>query len=621
MAEPTDTSYLFSEFRFDSSANVLYRGSERVDLTPKAAELLAVLLASKGSVVTKEELMKQVWPDSFVEEANLSHHIFKLRQALGEEKKFIETVPKRGYRFVGTLEVDSSSEPPINQQHNRSKWVAVGAAGAITAVLLLGAFVYFRQVPVPAPNTVAAENRKSLAITPFVNESGDANIDYLSDGLTEALIGRLSQISTIRVRPRAAVYRYKGTDKSAEIIGSELNVESVLTGRLTKQGDSVRLFLSLVDVSSGYQSWGKQYDRRLDSLASLQSDVLSDVAQYLPAKLSRDDEKRVLSSTTNNSEAYVLYLKGRYQLNRKTDDGLRKAIEIFDSAAALDPKFALAHAGIADAYNEMGLWVTLPPAETYPKARAAAEKALSLDEDLAEAHTALAIEQFYYEWDFAGAEKSFKRAIELNPDYPLARQSYAILLYESDPGRFEQALEELNATRELDPLSQSAGFWRGAFYYFSGDLENAAAELKELQNVDPNYTLGIGLLGAVYREKGMSDEYVDHWLRASSLEGGDLSEHEIASLSKTYASHGLKSYEIAYAELLQQRLARKYVSPVFIAMHYAVADEREKALLWLDKAFAERSSWLVELRVDPVWKNLRSDPRFEALVQRVGFPK
>jgi tetratricopeptide (TPR) repeat protein len=337
--------------------------------------------------------------------------------------------------------------------------------------------------------------------------------------------------------------------------------------------------------------------------------------------MSRDDEKRVLSSTTNNSEAYVLYLKGRYQLNRKTDDGLRKAIEIFDSAAALDPNFALAHAGIADAYNEMGLWVTLPPAETYPKARAAAEKALSLDEDLAEAHTALAIEQFYYEWDFAGAEKSFKRAIELNPDYPLARQSYAILLYESDPGRFEQALEELNATRELDPLSQSAGFWRGAFYYFSGDLENAAAELKELQNVDPNYTLGIGLLGAVYREKGMSDDYVDHWLRASSLEGGDLSEHEIASLSKTYASHGLKSYEIAYAELLQQRLSRKYVSPVFIAMHYAVADEKEKALLWLDKAFAERSSWLVELRVDPVWKNLRSDPRFEALVQRVGFPK
>jgi TolB-like protein len=485
---------------------------------------------------------------------------------------------------------------------------------------LTGAFFYLRPVPVAQP-TEASENRKSHAVTPIVNESGEPSIDYLSDGLTEALIGKLSQFSTMRVKPRSAVYRYQGTDKSAEVVGAELNVDWVLAGRLTKDGDSVRLFLSLVDVSSGYQAWGKQYDRRIDTLASLQSEVIGDVAQYLPAKLSRDGELPVTWTPTTNSEAYVLYLKGRYQLNRKTEDSLKKAIKIFESAAALDPNFALAHAGMANAYNEMGLWVTLPPSETYPKAKVAAERALSLDESLAEAHTALAIEKFYYEWDFAGAEKSFLKAIELNPDYPLAREFYAIQIYESDPRRVDEARAQLNAARELDPLSLSLSFWRGAFYYFEGDLEKAAGELVELQSTDPNYTLGIGLLGAVYRQKGMRDEYVDHWLKASSLEGVDLTANEVDELHRMYVARGLKSYEIAYAELLKERSTKKYVSPVFIAMHYAVASENEQALAWLEKAYAERSSWLVELRVDPVWKSLRADSRFQDLIRRIGFPE
>jgi DNA-binding winged helix-turn-helix (wHTH) protein/TolB-like protein/Tfp pilus assembly protein PilF len=610
--------YEFEDFRLDAARGVLFRGERVVNITPKAIEILSHLVEKRGEAVSKEEIFARVWPDSFVEEANLSHHIFKLRKALEEDggAKLIETVSKRGYRFVGKLREPSEQTAPAVETNKTLDW-KIPAIAAILLVVAgaIGWFALSRKAVDTSPPVAALQS--TIAVLPFVNESGDESIEYLAEGIAESLIGRLSGTESLRVKPYSAVSRYKKTAETPESIGAELNVELVLSGRMTKRGESVRLFLSLIDVASGYQTWGKQYERGVGTLATLQGEIIQDVSDYLPGKLpgSAND------TATRNSEAYGLYLKGRYQLNRKTPDGIRKAIEHFNEAVAVDSSYALAYSGIADAYNQMGLWVTHPPAETFPKAKAAAEHALSLDNKLAEARTALALAKFYYDWDFAGAERDLRQAIRDNPDYPAARESFGIVIYESNPSRLDEALAELNAANSIDPVALAPYFWRGALYYFEGKHDVALRELQEAQNIDPNFTLGLALKGAVFREQGQHDKYLDNWLNASPLEGVDLSEIEIKALRAAYAANGTKAYEIAYAELLQRKLRGKYVSPVFVAMHYSLAGETDLAIEWLEKAFADRSSWLVELKVDPAWRNLHSDPRYEDLIKRIGFPE
>ncbi len=609
--------YEFEDFRLDAGRGVLFRGETVVNITPKAVEILRLLVEKRGETVSKDEIFARVWPDSFVEEANLSHHIFKLRKALDEDDrpKLIETVPKRGYRFVGKLREPEPVVAPVQNKKALDWKIPVVAAILIAIAGAIGWFAVSRKA-VDTPSA-ATQLGSTIAVLPFVNESGDEGIEYLAEGMTESLIGRLSGTESLRVKPYSAVARYKKPAVTPESIGAELNVEFVLNGRMTKRGESVRLFLSLIDVASGYQTWGKQYERDVGTLATLQGEIIRDVSDYLPGKLRGSEQ----DNATRNSEAYVLYLKGRYQLNRKTPDGLKKAIEHFNEAVAIDSSYALAYSGIADAHNQMGLWVTLPPAETFPKAKAAAEHALSLDNKLAEARTALALAKFYYDWDFAGAESDLRQAIRDNPDYPLARESYGIVVYESNPTRFEEALAELNAASSIDPVALAPYFWRGALYYFEGKNDLAIRELQEAQNIDPNFTLGLGLKGAVYREQGNYDKYLDNWLNASPLEGVDLSDAEIKALRAAYDAKGLKGYEIAYAELLQQKMRGKYVSPLFVAMHYSMAGETDLAIEWLEKAFADRSSWLVELKVDPAWRNLHSDPRYQDLLKRIGFPE
>ena len=620
MNDNAEKFYEFEDFRLDRFRDVLFRGDAIVDITPKAVQILKLLVERSGEAVSKEEIFAKVWPDSFVEEANLSHHIFKLRKALAGENelRLIETLPKRGYRFVGKIrETSDLPEVAIAATTRPRKWI-VSAIVVVFCVALLISWLYF-QSATRSVEPSSASGSPTLAVLPFVNESADDEIEYLASGLTESLIGRFSGTASLRVRPYSTVSRYKASELSLEAIGNELNVGYLLTGRITERTGTVRLFMSLVEVRTGYQIWGKQYERDAASLAMLQSEILRDVSEYLPAKVSASDQERILSPATRNNEAYVLYLKGRYQLNRKTVDGLQKAIDHFNEAVAIDPSYALAYSGIADAYNQMGLWVTMPPADTFPKARAAAEHALSLDNRLAEASAALGSAKFYYDWDFAGAEKDFQQAIRENPDYIFAREAYGVMIYESNPARFDEALRQLNTASEIDPVALSPYFWRGAFYYFEGRHDLALRELKESQSIDPNFTLGRGLQGAVYREQGDYNEYLNHWLSASPLEGVDLSVSEITQLRRVFESRGLKAYEVAYAELLQEKSKEKYVSPLFVAMHYSIAGENDLAIEWLEKAFAERSSWLVELKVDPAWKNLHADARYRAMVRRIGF--
>ena len=613
MPPTVQKAYLFEEFRFDTETNVLYRGDGRVEMTPKAGEILNALLENAGAIVSKEELMRRAWPDSFVEEANLSHHIFNLRKAIGE--KLIETVPKRGYRFAGRL-----TETPVSTSDRaaRLRWLVPVAVIAMLIAVIGGAVLISSRSGNIPPATDAAE-RHTIAVMPFLNESGDAELEYLADGMTEILINNLSQIPDLRVKPRNAVFRLKERNIAPESVGEELKVRFVLFGRFAGRGDDLTLFLSLIESSSGFQMWGKRYSTKITRLADLQDEMIVDVSRSLPAILNTLPQPAREKRTTVNNQAYILYLKGRQQINRKSEDGFRKAQRLFDDAIAADPTYALAHAGLADTYNQMGLWLLLPPSSAFPKAQAAAEKAIALEQGLAEAHCALAIAKFY-SWEFAAAEREFENAIRLAPDYALAREYHAVQIYETDPRRRDEAFRELAAAREIDPLSLSAQFWQAALYYFDGRQDEALAEMLDLQNTDPNYRLGYGLLGAIYREKGMEREFVDAWLKASSLEGGDLNSAEVERLKDVFNDGGVRKYSVAYADLYEQRSKVGYVSPIFPAMHCAVANERDEAFRWLEKAFAERSSWLVELRVDPVWKNLREDARYADLLRRIGFP-
>ncbi|MCA1625242.1 MAG: protein kinase, partial [Acidobacteria bacterium] len=509
----------------------------------------------------------------------------------------------------------SSAEYVVNEIKSHKIGLAVGLTVLLLASIGLGYWFFFNR----STNTKA--QIESIAVLPFVNESGNADNEYLSDGMTESLIGSLSQIPKLNVKARSSVFRYKGKEIDLQKIAQELSVQAILTGRVIQRGEQLILNLELVDARNENAIWSEQYARRQSDLVALQSDIARDVSNKLRTKLSGTEQNQIAKNYTTNTEAYQLYLKGRYQLKRKTEDSFRKGIGFFQQAIEQDPDYALAYAGLADAYSQMGSWTTLAPSESFPKAKTAAERALQLDDTLAEAHASLAFVKFYYEWDFAGAEREFQKAISLDPNYAAARELYGYQMYLINPRRLDTAMRELNTAHDLDPLSLSTNFGIATLFYFERNYDEAIRRIKEMQSLDPNFTLGYGLLGTIYIKKGMNDDAVAALLKGSSLEGGGFSEEQIDILKKTYKESGIKGYLRKHAELLQERAREKYVSPIFIAMDYAMIGEKELALVWLEKAYKERSSWLTEIGVDPVWDNLHNDTRFQDLLRRIGLPQ
>jgi TolB-like protein/DNA-binding winged helix-turn-helix (wHTH) protein/Flp pilus assembly protein TadD len=621
MAARSDNSYFFGEFRFDPSTLVLYRGTERIDLTPKSAEILAELLSNAGSVVMKEELMKRAWPDSFVEEANLSHHIFKLRQVLGEsdDRKLIETVPKRGYRFVGTL---SSNFPDTSETASdaiarpaATHWlmivVPIGTLAIIAAVIW---FAFLRPSESVNPST-ATKSFRTIAVLPFINESGNDEIEYLADGMTETLIASLTKVKTLGVKPRASVFRYKGKDVSAISIGSELGVESALFGRLTKRGETVTLFLSLVDTRTDYQIWGKQYVRGMSELAAFQSEIGREVAKHLEAELSGADELLLSRNYSENAEAYRLYLLGNYYWGRFTEENFRKAIDQFQKAIAIDPDYALAHVGLSNSYSVLGVNGHISVAEARDRSRAACDRALQLDSGLAEAHLCDGAYKLFYEWNLAGAEAAFKRAMELDPSYLFPYELNAYVLRSQQ--RFDEAIAEIKKARELDPLNLLLISDLSTCYRFAGRLDDAIATYDQLLEMDPTFADGYFEKALAHSERGDHETAVKLAKRAIELSGG--STKVIAGLGIAHARAGDRAKAERIIEELKTQPKEKYVSPQDIALIYSALGDRDNAFAWLEKAYAARSCWLIELNVDPAFRQLRDDPRFADLARRVGL--
>lgn len=489
-------------------------------------------------------------------------------------------------------------------------YIGLGIAAAFILALAIGGYSFI---------TKKFASIDSIAVLPFENQNKDSETEYLADGLTETIINDLTRISTLHVTPRNSVYRYKGKQVDLTAVSKELGVPVVLTGRLLQRNNNLLVSVELIDVRANKQLWGEQYSRSLADLQTIEREIAAQITEALRQRLNSDDRKELTKHYTENPAAYQLYLKGQYQLNKRTEQSLAKGVEYFRQSIEADPNYALAYSGLADAYNQLGAWARLPPKESFPRAKAAAAKALQLDNTLAEALAAMAFVKFNHDWDFEEAERIYQQAIYLNERHVSTREWHAYHLYIADPNRFSTAMDEVKKAQQLDPLSLTVNFTLSALLYFNRQYDDSIAQLAATHELDPNFTLGYGLLGMNYFHKKMPEKAVEAWLRGSALEGEFLSGDAEQTLRNAFARSGIEGYLRKRIELLKQQSKEHYISPYFIAMDYAMLGEKDLAFEWLEKAFQERSSWLVELRVDPLWDPLRPDPRYKDLLHRMGF--
>jgi len=459
----------------------------------------------------------------------------------------------------------------------------------------------------------------SLAVLPFLNESGDPNMEYLSDGITESLIRSLSQLPKLRVMARSTVFRYKGKEVDPQRAGRDLHVQAAVTGRVQQRGEILIIAVEMVDVEKGSQLWGGRYTRKPADIFAIQEEISKEISDKLRLRLSGEDEKRLTKRYTENPEAYQAYLKGRYYWNKRTEEGFRKGTEYFNQAIEQDSSYALAYAGLADSYNLMGLYVyqSLSPRESYPKAKAAAMKALEIDDALAEPHTSLAWVKFRFDWDWPGAEEEFKRAIELNSRYPTAHHWYAYYL--SGIGRLDAGQVAIRKAQELDPLSLIINATVGQVQYYAHEYDRAIEQLRKTLELDSNFGHAHRLLGEAFGKRGMFEEGIAEMQKALALSGGSRAYY-LAQLAKAYALSGRSGEALKILDELTELAQRKYVAPTNFAIIYIGLGKKDLAFDWLEKAYEERSSFLTELKVEPMFDSLRSDPRFQDMLRRMNFP-
>jgi len=486
---------------------------------------------------------------------------------------------------------------------------ALAAGGlALTALLALGTwFAVFR---------VRGGAIDSVAVLPFVNVSADPNTEYLSDGIAESLINNLSQLPNLRVMARSTVFRYKGKDTDPQKVGHDLGVRAVLAGRLLQRGDTLVVQTELVDVDKGSQLWGAQYNRKLADVLAVQEDISREIYDKLRLRLTGEEKTRLAKRPTENIEAYQLYLKGRYYWNKRTGEGFRRAIEYFSEATEKDPNYALAHAGLADSYILLGEYGLLPTKEAYAKAREATARALELDDTLGEAHNALATVKEDYDWDWPGAEREFRRAIELNPGYATAHQWYGEFL--SFRGRHEEALAEIKRAQQLDPLSLIINNVYGEVLLRAGRNDLAIEQLRKTLEIDPNFALAHLSLGTASLRKGAFAEAIAEYQRATTL-SPDITWYK-GLLGHAYARAGKSAEARKLLSELKEQSKRRYVPWGDLATIYAGLGEKDRAFACLEKAYERRDARLVEAKVYPLFDPLRSDPRFADLLRRIGLP-
>jgi DNA-binding winged helix-turn-helix (wHTH) protein/TolB-like protein/Flp pilus assembly protein TadD len=639
--------YEFGGFRIDTRDRLLQRGGSVVPLKPKVLETLLLLIRRRGEVLEKDQLIQELWPDTFVEEGNLTQNIYELRKALGETSAapvFIETVPRRGYRFSaevtetideGTVTEsvttprsenpqtsadiveraarDEAHEYPAHSHAHRRSFKRGALLISLFPLCLLGIAVAYWQFRSTAGHPVESPPVRSIAVLPFSGLSTDAGDDILGAGMTDALITRLSNVKNLTVLPTGSVLQFAGREFDPQGVGRALQVESVLDGKVQRAGDSIRVTVQLVRASDGASLWARQFDEKFTDVFGVQDAISEQVARALTLRLNDEEQKRLRKHYTEDMEAYQAYLTGRYFWNKRTVEGYRKGIGQYQQAIKRDPNYALAFAGLADCYvrlNERGL---PPTAGNIPEAKAAVTRALEIDDALAEAHATLGFIKFRFEWDFPGADREFRRAIELDPNYAMAHQWHAFYLLATDHP--PEALAELKRARELEPLSLNVSSGFGSYYFFTRQYDDAINQLQKTIEMDPTFAEARWTLGLVFEQKGMTEQAFEEFRALQSKSDSNTGVH--ASLGHLYALAGNTAEARRMLEGLRGIARRRYVSPYDFAVIYAGLGEKEQALTWLEKAYDEHSLRPVWLKLDPRLDGLRADARYIELVRRM----
>ena len=609
--------YEFGPFRLDPQEHTLVRDGLRIPLRPKVYDMLLVLIENRGHLVDKEQLMSLVWQEQFVEEGNINKNISMLRRALGEgdnSQQFIETVPKRGYRFIGdvrkvkTYETSTTRRVPAQAHWYSRRWIPVLVVPALVVTAVLYFLIYGRRVSRTPIIT-------SIVVLPLQNLSGDPAQEYFADGMTDALIGDLAQLGALRVISRTSAMHYKGTDKPLPEIARELKVDAVVEGTIQRSGERVHVRAQLIHAASDSHLWAAEYDRDLRDAMDLQSEVARSIASEVRIKITPAEERRLVSKRVIKRDAIDNYLQGRYFLSSRTEPNLRKAIEFFESAIQTDPTYAQAYAGLADCYNQLGTVMigVMPPSEARRTAETAARKALEIDNDVAEAHATLGYVD-YFSWNWSTAEEEFKRSIELNPSYSSAHSQYAYYLVAL--GRFDEALAEINRAQELDPLSLSISSSRGFILENMRRYDEAIDQLRRVVAIDPNYYQANWTLALTYIAIGQIDQALVAAEKTVAVSGRAPAALGVLGLAYGFGGKNREANKVLN-ELLQLE-KRRYISPMAFVYVYIGLGEKDHAFAWLEKAIQERSNHLAFFKVSPTVDRLRSDPRFAELLKRIG---
>lgn len=642
---PDNRLYEFGRFRLDTGQRLLTRDSEPIPLPPKAFDTLVFLVQNSGRVIQKKQLMDALWPESFVEEANLTQNVFLLRKALGDEVEYIKTIPKVGYRFIATARelsgnegalvsagssrqriviheqiIEHEEEPGIPEIPTSPvvvwprilrRTLLLSTLLLILAAIGLGTWFFSRQRSGAISSRAPID---SIAVLPFTNQIADSDSEYLSDGIAESLINSLTQLKGLRVVPRSTVFRYKNRNIDPQAVGQELKVRAVLVGRVLRRGETLSVQTELIDVDRESQLWGEQYNRNVSDLLAIQESIAKEISQRLRLQLSRSDQQMSRGSTSV-PEAYHLYLKGMHYTFKFTKDGFDKGAEFFNQAIKLDPNYALAYNGLAFNHVNTIDWF-VPPNEGGPKARKAAEQALAIDETLADSHCSLALITEWYDWDWVRAEREFKRGIELNPNEPRCREFYSWLL--ANLGRNADAIAEAKEAVQIDPVSAETVFTLGSVLVFAHKYDEAIEQLRVSTELDPSYWFSHDFLGRAYEARGDLDKAIAEYQRALQLE--ESNTESWSNLAYAYARSGNKTEAQKILTRLTEMSAQRYVAPYNIAVIYAGLGDKKQAFEWLEKSYAARSAVLASyVTTDVHLDTLRSDPQFTELLRRMNL--
>jgi len=630
------TPVRFGVFEVDLLAGELRRNGSKVKLQEQPFQLLVMLLEHPGEVVTREEIQQKLWPsDTFVDfEHSINAAVKRLREALddsADNPRFVETLHRRGYRFIAPVDVGAIHELPlpitgpraIHESPLRRRWVVAVAGGVVVAVVAVlfalnvaGLRKRLAAIVVGAQHAAPLPKIESIAVLPLENLSHDPEQEYFADGMTDALITNLGKIRALRVISRTTAMHFKGTKKTLPEIARELNVDAVVEGSVLRSGNRVRVTANLLHAPTDRHLWANSYESELRDVLVLQGEVARAIAEEVRIKLTPEEQARLTPTRPVNPEAFEAYLRGRYFWNRRTEEALKKGIEFFGQALEKDPAYALAYAGLADSYCVLGDYSFLPPKEAIPRAKAGATKALELDETSAEAHTSLAFVKHRYEWDWLGAEREFKRAIELNPNYATAHHWYSDYLEQM--GRHDEAITEIKRAQQLDPLSLIINAVVGRRFRSARRYDEAVEQLRKTLEMDPNFAVAHWLLGDAYEQKGKYESAIAEYQKGRSASGGSV--YLVAALGHVYAAAGNRREALKILGELKELSKRTYVSPLSIGSIYNALGDKDQALEWLEKAYQDRAAGMTDLKLDPMPDPLRSDPRFQNLLRRMNFP-